>query len=127
VFSTPIAKTTVLAGITCFSPVEKLCITLRIAWNLGVDGGFQGGHLVGSEVRFNGFRGGVQVVNPCLVALLLRFHGVLIFTIPGADQKLFNPGQPRFDPAQAAGDGLVLLRHLRVGGCCRDCCREHLG
>ena len=63
-----------------------------MAWNLGVDGGFQGRHLVGSEVRFNGFRGGVQVVNPCLVALLLRCHAVLIFTIPGADQQLFNPG-----------------------------------
>ena len=109
-FSTLIAKTTVLAGITCFSPVEKLCITLRIAWNLGVDGGFQGGHLVGSEVRFNGFRGGVQVVNPCLVALLLRCHGVLIFTSPGAEQKLFNPGQPRFDSAQAACDGLVFAK-----------------
>ena len=26
-FSTPMAKTTVLAKITCFRPVEKLCIT----------------------------------------------------------------------------------------------------
>ena len=33
-------KTTVLARISCFGPVEKLCITLRIARNLGVDGGF---------------------------------------------------------------------------------------
>ena len=71
---------------------------------------------MGSDVRFDGFRGVVQVVNPCLVALLMRCHGVLIITSPGAEQKLFNPGQPRFDPAQAACDGLVLLRHLRAGG-----------
>ena len=32
------------------------------------------------------------------------------------EQKLFNPGQPSFDPAQAAADGVVLLRHLRMGG-----------
>ena len=79
------------------------------------------------EVGFDGLRVGLQMVDPGVVTLLLRCHAVLIFTIPGADQKLFNPGQPRFDPAQAAGDGLVLLRHLRVGGCCRDCCRGHLG
>ncbi len=54
------AKTTVLARISCFGPVEKLCITLRTAWNLGVDGGFQGGHFVGGEVCFDGLRGVVQ-------------------------------------------------------------------
>ena len=43
------------------------------------------------------------------------------------EQKLFNPGQPSFDPAQAAADGIVLLRHLRMGGGSRDCCGERLG
>ena len=71
-FSTPMAKTTVLPRISCFDPVEKLCITLRIAWNLNVDGGFQGGHLVGGEVSLDGLRGVVQIVDPCLVALFLR-------------------------------------------------------
>ena len=71
-FSTPMAKTTVLARISCFGLVEKLCITLRTAWNLGVDGGFQGGHFVGGEVCFDGLRGVVQIVDPCLVARFLR-------------------------------------------------------
>ena len=93
------ARTTVLARISCFGPVEKLCITLRIAWNLGVDGGFKGGHLVGGEVSFDSLRGVVQIVDPCLVALFLRCGRGLIFSLSCPEQKLFNPGQPRFDPA----------------------------
>ena len=44
-----------------------------------------------------------------------------------AEQKLFDPGQPSFDPAQAAADGVILLRHLRMGVGSRDCCGELLG
>ena len=82
---------------------------------------------MGGEVSFDGFRGVVQIVDPCLVALFLRCRWVLTFTDACAEQKLFNPGQPCFDPAQAAVDGVVLLRHLRMGGGFRDCCGEPLG
>ena len=33
-----------------------------------------------------------------------------------AEEKLLDPGQPRFDAAQAVGDGVVLLRHLPADG-----------
>ena len=78
-------------------------------------------------MSFDGFRGVVQKVDPCLVALLLRCRWVLTFTGACAEQKLFNPGQPCFDPAQAAADGVILLRHLRMGVGSRDCCGELLG
>ena len=77
-------------------------------------------------MSFDGLRGVVQIVDPCLVALFLRCCGVLTLTNSCAEQKLFNPGQPRFDPAQAAADGVVLLRHLRMGGGSSDCCGERL-
>ena len=82
---------------------------------------------MGGEVSFDGLRGVVQIVDPCLVALFLRCHLGLVFSLCRAEQKLFNPGQPSFDPAQAAADGVVLLRHLRMGGGSRDCCGELLG
>ena len=77
-------------------------------------------------MSFDGLRGVVQIVDPCLVALFLRCCWVLTFTNSCAKQKFFNPGQPSFDLAQAAADGVVLLRHLRMGGGFRDCCGEHL-
>ena len=82
---------------------------------------------MGGEVSFDGLRGVDQIVNPCLVALYLRCRWILTFANSCVEQKLFNPCQPSFDAAQAAADGVVLLRHLRMGGDSRDCSGELLG
>ena len=123
-FSTAIPETIGLVGIVCRALVEKLCITLRIARRLGVDGGFQGCRFMDAEVSFDGLRVVVQVVDPCVVALLLSLigHGIsvckksgdclLFFLCPCTEQNLFDLGKPRFDLAQTVVEGGILLRHF---------------
>ena len=82
---------------------------------------------MGGEVRFDGLRVGLQVIDPRVVTLFLRGYGVLLSVVPRAQQNLLDPLQPRFDSAQATGDGVILLRHLRGGRCSRDCCGGRLG
>ena len=69
------------------------------------------------------FRPGVQIGDPRVVTLLLRGRGGLLWLLPRADQHLLDPGQLRFDSAQAAGDVVILSRHGRRAGSSRDCCR----
>ena len=82
---------------------------------------------MGGEVRFDGLRVGLQMVDPGVVTLFLCGHGVLLLPVPRTQQNLLDPLQPSFDSAQAAGDGVILLRHLQRGGCSRDCRGGRLG
>lgn len=80
---------------------------------------------MGAEVSFDVLRVGFEVVDPCVVTLFLR--GRLLLAAPLAQQDVLDPGQPCFDSAQAADDGVILLRHLRRGGRPRDCCGVAFG
>ena len=123
-FSTPIPETIGLVGIVCRALVEKLCITLRIARRLGVDGGFQGCRFMGAEVSLDSLWVVVQVVDPFVVTLLLSLIGngisvckkggdcLPFFVCPGAEQDLLDFGKPRFDAAQTVVEGGILLRHV---------------
>ena len=123
-FSTPIPETIGLVGIVCRALVEKLCITLRIARRLGVDGGFQGCRFMGAEVSLDGLRVVVQVLDPLFVTLLLSLigdgisvckkggDGLLFFVCPCVEQDLLDFGKPRFDAAQTVVEGGILLRHF---------------
>ena len=82
---------------------------------------------MGAEVSFDGPRVAVQIVNPGVVALFLSGDGVPFVFALRADEQLLDPGQLRFDPAQAPGDGVILLRHLRRDGCPSDSCEDRLG
>ena len=82
---------------------------------------------MGAEVSFDGPRVAVQVVNPGVVALLMSGDGTPLLFALTADEQLLDPGQLRFDPAQAPGDGVILLRHLLRDGCLSDCCEDRLG
>ena len=123
-FSTPIPETIGLVGIVCRALVEKLCITLRIAWRLGVDGGFQGCCFMGAEVSLDGLWVVVQIVDPCVVTLLLSLigdgisvckkggDGLPFFFCPRVEQDLLDFGKTRFDAAQTVVEGGILLRHF---------------
>ena len=67
------------------------------------------------EVGFDGSRVGLQMVDPRVVTLLLRRHRGLLLAVHRAHESLLDPGQPRFDSAQAAGDAVILLGHLWRG------------
>ena len=82
---------------------------------------------MGAEVSFDGPRVAVQIVNPGVVALLLNGDGLPFVFAPSADEQLLDPGQLRFDSAQAPGDGVILLRHLLRDGCLSDCREGCLG
>ena len=123
-FSTLIPETIDLVGIVCRALVEKLCITLRIARRLGVDGGFQGYRFMGAEVSLDGLRVVVQVVDPLFVTLLLSLigdgisvckkggDGLPFFFCPCVEQDLLDFGKPRFDAAQTVVERGILLRHF---------------
>ena len=82
---------------------------------------------MGAEVSFDGPRVAVQIVNPGGVALLLSGDGIPFLFALRADEQLLDPGQLRFNPAQAPGDGVILLRHWLGNECPSDSCEDRLG
>lgn len=115
------------AWIVGWSPVEKLCITLRRLWDWSVNGGFQGCHLMDAEVLIDGLRVVVQIVNPGFVTLVLSGDRVPCLLFPRVEQQRLDGFQPHFNAAKAYGDGVVWLRHLWSDGSFRDCCGPHPG